>query len=158
MWYLRSAIITCTLGDTSNLTLQSSRHSQIPISKAKIYSGRTDAATTQHCNVCILQDSHILSRLLLMGGKMTFCLIHLSNSSSKSNLPPTVCIDLAISILYIPLLCPAPADLIHGDEDLRVKGSATYLYSTDHKTAGISASCHSVTVIEIIIFFKNHMM
>lgn len=85
-----------------------------------------------------------------MGEEKPFCLIHLSNSVSESNLPPTVCVNLAISILCIPLLCPAPADLTHGDKDLQVKGSTTHLHSTDHKTAGISASCHNVVVIEIV--------
>lgn len=119
------------LGEISNLILQSSHQPQIRISEAKIYGGRTDMATTQHCNVCLLQDSHTLSGLLLMGEEKTFCPIHLSKCSSESNLPPIACINLATLILYIPLLCPAPADCISGDEDLRVKGSTTHLYSAD---------------------------
>lgn len=140
-------IITCILGELSNLILQGSCEPQICVSGQQMW-------LLHHTTTGLLQDSH--TPWALPVGEGTLCLILLSNSSSQANLPPTVCKNGAISVLSIPLLCPAPADLIHGNEGLRVRGCTTHSYGTDHRTAGIPASCHSPVVIEII-HFKNLM-
>lgn len=105
------------LGELSNLILQGSCQPQICVSGQQMW-------LLHPTTIWLLQDSHTPWALPVREG--TLCLILVSNSSSQSKLPLTVSKNGAISVLSIPLLCPAPADLIHGNEGLRVRGCTTH--------------------------------
>lgn len=101
-------IKTCMLGELSHLILQGSCQPQICATAQEMW-------LLQHTSTSGCCWTHTPLPGLFLGGRRDL-VSDPSEQLQQPNLPPKGSKSGAMAVLSIPLLCPAPADLIHRDE------------------------------------------